>query len=189
MQGVQMTRKIHVIETTRDLILGQGLQGASMAKIGKLSKVSIGSIYHMFASKEILINEVYRYSASQYLLLGQDVISFEGDTFKAAVFAALNEYIQKALDNPKDFLFVERHRYSPLITWQSKLNLEVLYSGLTIKEAAQANIIKDFPEALSRAMTYGIINNVLSAHLAGELCLDAESIRETIQATWDAIKK
>ena len=56
-QSIQKSRRL--LTAVRDMVLENGIQGASMSKISKAANVPMGTIYTMFPTKDDLINATY----------------------------------------------------------------------------------------------------------------------------------
>jgi AcrR family transcriptional regulator len=59
MNRVEDKRKA-ILEATLRLISQNGFHGTAVSKVAKEAQVSTGSIYHYFAGKDDLINELYK---------------------------------------------------------------------------------------------------------------------------------
>lgn len=185
-----MERREHLITVTRDLILEQGIQAASMSKIGKLSKVSMGSIYNMFESKDDLINSVFCYCAKQFVVFNEDNFHISATSFKEAIFSALKQYIHNALAHPKDFQFADMYRLSPLVKRNAFIiNSQVRYGDYTLDEAMAAKLMKEMPVVMISDIVFGIINRSIHSHIVGAIELDETRIDQLIIITWDALSK
>lgn len=182
-----MSKKEHIIQVTRDLILEQGLQSASMSKIGKASGVAIGSIYNLFPSKENLINEVYQYCRNQFLVYNFDRYNKPNMSFKEAIELMIADYIDNALVNKSDFLFVAQYQLSPVIKVDTRLDQGLSFGNITLSEAAETGVIKNLSPYLSSGIMVGIADKVIQSHLIGLIKLDEAQIVLLIKAIWDAI--
>jgi len=183
-----MDKKTHVICITRDLILEEGLQSASMSKIGKVSGVAIGTIYNLFPSKEILINEVYLYSRNKFLDVYDTKLNQENTTFKEALMHLLENYIEKALNNKNDYLFVEQYHLSSTLNEDTRLPDHITLGNLLLDEAIKECIVKPLPPALFTSILLGVINKPISAHFAGLVTIDNDTKKMLLAIAWDAIK-
>jgi len=54
-----MDKRDKILEVMLRLIKEQGIQATPMAQVAKEAGVAAGTIYHHFASKEQLVNELY----------------------------------------------------------------------------------------------------------------------------------
>ena len=81
-------KRTAILEATLRLISQYGFHGTAMSKVAKEAGVSAGIIYHYFASKDALIDELYRTlkrRSSQAMLAGFDADRLERDV--RAIFA------------------------------------------------------------------------------------------------------
>ncbi len=122
MQEEQMDKRQKVLNTTLHMILENGIQATSMAKVSKRSGVAVGTIYHHFPSKEALITELYR-----SIKLGIAAVVFEGvDTghgTQESFERIVRNMIAYARENPEAYAFVEGYCTSPEIDPQVKSEL------------------------------------------------------------------
>lgn len=175
-------KRIRLFETTRDLILESGIQGASMAKISKAAHLPMGTIYALYPAKEDLINATYVFCRGNY----QRDIDFArcqraGDR-RAMVYAAVQAYIDAALAHDKDFLFVEQCYLDPVIRRETISDGdEVLHSfGLALAETNDSGTVY-----LIKHMALSVIHKAIALTLTGHIQLDAAQRELVAKTCWD----
>jgi AcrR family transcriptional regulator len=180
-----------VLETTLSLIIEKELQATSMSLIAKKSGVSTGSIYHYFASKEDIINELYK-----------AIVTFNGEAVlknlntdepvKVRLERAWEQMIRLSLEYPQGFQFIEQYSFSPYIYDEVKKEayvggwcgpLEKLYT-----EAVAEGLFVDMAPALMVQMHYGSIVYVVKGFLNKHLAVTDEDIIRMIQSLWNSVK-
>lgn len=85
MRQAKEEKRNRILEAASLLIAEGGLEGLSMSKLAKMSGVPQASIYVYFASKEILLRELFAYTEEyicQYLIDGFDMRQSVKDCFK-----------------------------------------------------------------------------------------------------------
>ncbi len=85
MRQAKEEKRNRILEAASLLIAEGGLEGLSMSKLAKMSGVPQASIYVYFASKEILLKELFAYTEEyicQYLIDGFDMNQPVKDCFK-----------------------------------------------------------------------------------------------------------
>ncbi|MFC5650024.1 TetR/AcrR family transcriptional regulator [Paenibacillus solisilvae] len=179
-----------VLETTLRIINQKELQATSMSLIAKESKVSTGSIYHYFQSKEDIINELYK-----------AIVTFTGDVVMKDIDA--NQPVQArfrrvweniigvSMKHPEGFQFIEQYSFSPYIYEESKLEaykvgwcnpVEKLYS-----EAIEQKLFIDMEPKLLVQMHYGSIVYLVKADLQKYIELTEDAVQHVITSAWKSV--
>lgn len=175
-------KRIRLFETTRDLILENGIQGASMSKISKAARLPMGTIYALYPAKEDLINATYVFCRDNY----QRDIDFAqcrraGD-HQAMVYAAVQAYMDAALAHDKDFLFVEQCYLDPVIRRETISDGdEVLQSfGLSLGRGNNSGTVY-----LIKHMALSVIHKSIVLALTGKIQLDDAQRELVAKICWD----
>lgn len=181
-------KRVRILQTVRDLVLERGLQNVSMSLIGKSAKVPIGSIYHLFPSKEVLINDVYVYCRDSFY---QSVIHSEVDTqssFETNFKTFVRRYIHSAIDHAQNYLFVEQYHLSPAIDQGTISDSNIFIGDITLQEAMNQGILAPQPIYLLSNMLIGMIHFCIDSHLSGRCVLNDAYIDIIAEACWKAAK-
>jgi AcrR family transcriptional regulator len=104
-------KRTAILEATLDLISERGFHNTPMSLIAKASGASTGIIYHYFASKEELIQELYtkiKTDASRAMLAGYS----EDTSFRERFLVIWFNVLRYALYHPKETAFWHRSRFS-----------------------------------------------------------------------------
>lgn len=179
-----------ILETTLRLLTTYDLQATSISTISKESGISVGSIYHHFANKEEIINELYR-----GIVRFQTEIVLE-DFFKEASiqerFATTwSKVFQSCMDYPDAFQFMEQYSLSPYIYEEYKQetfaqnwckSMADLY-----REAVQKDLFIAMEPRLMVQMHYGNTVFLIKAYLQNNLDLNSDVIKLAIGTYWNSV--
>lgn len=174
-------KQLRLFETTRDLVLENGIQGASMAKISKLSKLPMGTIYSMYPAKEDLVNATYVFCRSNYLGKIDFAQCQKAGDRRAVVRAAVLAYIDAALAHDKDFLFVEQCYLDPIIRKESTSDGDEILNGFGFQLSEGSAAEKGY---LIKHMVLSVINKAIELSLMGRIPLDDTQKMLTADACW-----
>ncbi|MDC7126743.1 MAG: TetR/AcrR family transcriptional regulator [Spirochaetales bacterium] len=177
-------KKQFLMDITRDLILEVGLPAASIGKIAKKSGIPVGSIYHAFENKEDLVNQVYVRSRDRIVNIG----NMQGkDSIENILRDYFLDYINNALSNRQDFLFVERYHLSPVIDRKRLIKADIIVGELKLTDLMEQGIIKKgAPDIIDTAIV-GMLHNSIAACLCGMINLDETGKKQLVQLCLDAI--
>lgn len=177
-------KKQRLFETTRDMILANGIQGASMAKISREAHLPMGTIYALYPAKEELINATYVFCRSNYL---KDVdyaqCQLAGDG-KAVVYAAVQAYIDAAMAHDKDFLFVEQCYLDPVINQDVLSDGSEVLNGFGLQSGGESGTKNGY---LIKQMALSVLHKAIELALTGRTSLDDAQRKLVAKACWDIL--
>lgn len=121
-----MSSKSHILETAISLVSEHGLRATSTALIAKEAGIANGTLFHHYATKEVLMQEAYLYVQQEKLrylkkFMPDDSMS-EEDAY--ALIAAMIEYW---MDHPDQFSFMRECFHSSVYTDTLRLKIEQLH--------------------------------------------------------------
>jgi AcrR family transcriptional regulator len=185
-----MDKRELILEAALSLFVKFGFHGTPTSKIAQEAGVANGSLFHYFATKEILIVALYneiKARMSAHVVENVKVDADIKETIKSQYLASL----YWAIDNKEAFKYIEQFNSSPFLTLippdeiakQLKLHYELLNKGI------EAKIIKPLPADLIYTLIanqiYGLnqymINNEFSKARQHQL------INDTFELLWDMI--
>jgi len=176
-------RNRRLLETARDMILRGGLQGASMADISKAARVPVGTIYNMYPTKEALINAVYIYCRSNSIgsIRYPDITAPE--QAESAVKACIIQYLDTAIANSNDYMFVARYYLDPVIDPGVHSSGNDAFGSVTLEQLYGA---KDGSPAflLLSHMVLAMLNKAIDLHLANRVILDDAAKQRVAEICW-----
>ncbi len=183
------SKRSKILAATLETITEYGLQDTPISQIARRAGVGAGTIYNYFSSKEELVNTLYKELKDGLSELVIDIYD-ETATIRERFFVLWRIVVDCYMKFPREAIFIEQYAYSPYISEHAKqagCELEDTIIGL-YEEAAEQQIIKDYPAYFSAHMTYGALTMLIKGHMAGDLTLDAASIQKAITCCWDALK-
>ena len=177
-------KRSRLFETTRDLILQSGIQGASMSKISKAAQLPMGTIYALYPAKEDLINATYVFCRGNYLGSIDFAACRQAGEGKAVVYAAVQAYIDAALAHDKDFLFVEQCYLDPIIRKDVISDGDAVLRGFGLAPAEGCDGEMVY---LVRHMALSVIHKAIALALTGRIALDAAQRERVAEACWNIL--
>ncbi len=178
-----------IFHATIQLLNEIGFSETSMSKIAKKANLSQSTIYVYFENKEDMLNKLYLYAKEE---MRQEI--FKGISEKTSIRLGfellLKNYINFALNNEDDFLFIEQFKNSPYIKKlsidQGSLLLKPMYD--LFENGKQKQILKKVDTALLITYSFAPIVQILKLHLKGEYIFDQTMTKTLIEFSWNAIK-
>lgn len=179
-------KRQRLFETTRDMILANGIQGASMAKISKEAQLPMGTIYAMYPAKEDLINATYVFCRSNYMKDVDFVQCQRAGDSKAVVYAAVQAYMDAALAHDKDFLFVEQCYLNPIICQDVLSDGSEVLSGFGL-QTDRENSDNTQNVYLIKQMALTVLHKAIVLELTGHIALNDIQRKLVAKTCWDIL--
>jgi AcrR family transcriptional regulator len=177
-----------ILQTALELLATNGFQHTPMSLIVKKSGASAGIIYHYFASKDELIQALYRRVKAE---LGRALLSSEiqslplGERFLQLWIRAFHYYAT----HPYETAFLEQYESVPT---KSKMDCEDIPEGEVIlnqliEEYQSHRLLKELPYSALYELTLGVAVRLARQATADQFSADEATLRSIAQACWDAI--
>lgn len=182
-------KRAAILDATLRLISRHGFHGTAMAKVAAEAGVSAGIIYHYFAGKDDLIDELYvtvkRKSAAATL-----VNVTPEQPIRQQLRLALGNILRYFVAHPTEAAFMEQYTRSPYFRPAIEERAKEYYLPImnAIKQAEREQVIKSFPEAVSTALTLDIAMSLAQKHEAGFVEMTDELIDSVVEALWEALR-
>ena len=182
-----------VLNAALELITEHGFHGAPISAIAEQAGVGAGTIYRYFASKDIIITELFREIHDKVcagLLEGYEAEKPFRERFFHLSMALLRYFIA----SPQHFRYMEQYLNSPYgVAFRRDRILgsggdEALYRVL-LEEGVAQQIVKDLPLVVLFDLTFGPLLAVARDHILGFIELNDTLLVQTVQACWDGIKR
>jgi len=185
-------KRNEIIGAALELIAEHGFHGAPMAMIAKKAKVAAGTIYLFFESKDDLITETFACMEGHMLM---SVMSHypEGRPIRERFLHVCKKLVNYFLVSPMEFRFIEQFYNSPygvacrrdrLLGKKDKHIITDLF-----EEGRQQQIIKNLPQPILIALTFGPLIEICRNHILEYFELDEFIIDQTVEACWDAVRR
>jgi AcrR family transcriptional regulator len=185
-------KRCAIIRATLDLVAEQGFHGTPMAAVAKRAGVAAGTIYHYFASKDVLINEINHYLEERFFAAVMAKYP-EGDSVRNRFLHIGNVLVRYCIEAPLEFRFLEQFHNSPFGVDHRREKLfgtkdkDVITELFT--EALETGIVKDLPLPVLFALAFGPLLDICRDHILHFIELDDPLIIRCGEACWDALKK
>src|SRR4051812_46371152 len=119
-------RREDILESALELFAERGFHGTAVPAVAEAAHVGAGTIYRYFASKEALVNVVYKRwkTALAYAIVTD--FPFHA-TAREQFHAFFSRTIDFAAEHPRAFKFLELHHHAPYLDERSRaLEAEIL---------------------------------------------------------------
>jgi TetR/AcrR family transcriptional regulator, repressor of fatR-cypB operon len=184
-----------ILDAALRVFAERGYHGTAVPEVAQAAKVSTGTLYHYFESKELLVNEVYRDAKTRLRSTLLDELPrldpYQLDQGKAWFTALWNRLGAFAQAEPDAFRFLEMQDHTPYLDNQSKqLELSVLaplwLEGKRLTDRA-AGTGDAPPVDVAIALLWGAFVGLIKASRLGYLTLDERSLARAGAACWRMI--
>lgn len=181
-------KKLAILETTLRLITAQGFHATPMSQIAKEANVAAGTIYHYFASKEVLIVELYAMVKNR---MGKALIAnIDFEMSYKAIFKQfwLNQY-QYFRSNPTDFWFLEQYAVSPFIKAEEVNNSSTSWEPviLFLQKGIADGLLKPMNAQLMAYLLNSQVATLVKLELLGLTTISQQDVDQSISASWDMV--
>ncbi len=185
-------KKECIFQHTLVLIKENGFHGTPMSQIAKQSDVAVGTIYHYFPSKEVLILELYNYCKNkihQYIFENLDEnISYQ-KKFEL-VFYRITEF---NIHNDVIFSFMEQFYNSPYFELEHCNNRDGIYEQNHFLDFLQEGINNNHLRKIDvYTLTSAFIGTSVSfskSILNRRVEYDENNLKELIKIIWQGSKQ
>ncbi len=166
----------------------RGFYGTAMPQIAEKANVSAGTIYHYFASKEALVNDLYR---SCKATVAQRVFTaFPQEASAREQFRVMwHEIVAFAMESPTAFAFIELHNHACYLDDESRaVDRNLKDFARVILEGAQVQgLVKPLDARILMELVFGAFVGMMRAHWEGRVELTADIVAQSEAACWDTI--
>jgi AcrR family transcriptional regulator len=172
-----------------EMLADGGFHKSPMSLLAKRAKVSVGSIYLYFPSKDKLVLSLFEYVRDH---MGEWVVkdfkySASVPERYDALFLNLCHYY---LENKNHFVFMDQFalsHYNQSALAALSTNLAKAFFGF-YQDAIRTHTIKNIRLETLLSLTHGSIISLLKKHHMGFMKLDEKTILELKDCVWDGIK-
>lgn len=187
-RGAELKRAA-ILEAALELFVERGFHGTAVPAIADKAGVGAGTIYRYFASKEALVNEIFRHHKSRVASAVLDGFPFDAAAREQhrAVWQRMSRF---ARDNPRAFAFLELHSHRDYLDDESLAVEEKLVEfGVRFIEAAQQRgEIKPTRPMVLISILFGAFVGLIRLAWEGKLTLTDQVVAEAEQCCWEAIR-
>jgi TetR/AcrR family transcriptional regulator, repressor of fatR-cypB operon len=181
-------REDALLDAALPLFAQRGFHGVAVPEIAATARVSTGSLYRLFPSKEALVNALYRrWKGALASFLGRELTA---DAPARALFGALWSGLGRfAREHPGAFVFLELHHHADYLDGSSRALEEATLRPIVtlLERAMEAGRVRRMTPAALIAMVWGAMLGLIKAAELDYLRLTPEVLAETEEALWLAI--
>lgn len=182
-------KRDRILDAALVLFAERGFHGTPVPLVAERAQVGAGTIYRYFASKEALVNALYRRWKMAFL----DAITLDFPLDKSTraqwshVFRGVITFAQK---NPQAFDFLELHHHAPYLDDESRaVENRVLTMAQSILGASRLlKTTRDEDPALLISIVWGGLIQLIRSSRAGWLELTPDVLDRFETLTWEALR-
>jgi AcrR family transcriptional regulator len=187
--AVDPDKRAAILEAALALFAERGFHGTAVPLIAERAKVGAGTLYRYFASKEALVNVLYRHWKAR--LTGEMLRDFPVDASAREQFGLFWRRITAFAATHRDgFAFLELQHHAPYLDAESREMEEqslLLIRGFVERAQALGQMKAGAPELLM-SLVYGAAVGLLKGCHHKHLVLDDELVARAEALMWEAIK-
>ncbi len=177
-----------VMAAALGLFVERGFYGTAVPEIAQKAGVGAGTIYRYFASKEVLVNEIFR---NEKMRWGQVLMAASPVTTARDLFRSLWMRMAKfAVENLQSFVFMELHHHARYLDDESRAleqRMLALFEDI-IKAAQSRGELKAAPPRLLMAIIMGMFVGLIRDSIEQDLMLSDAEWKLAEQCGWEAIR-
>ena len=185
-------KRRRILDAALRVFADRGYHGTAVPEVAAAAEVSTGTLYHYFASKELLVNEVYR-DAKQRLraalldnlpAIDPYELVRNGERWFGELWRRLGEFASAA---PDAFRFLEMQDHTPYLDAESRaLEVSVL-APLWLAGQRLHDRVNGPPVDIAIALLWGAFVGLIKAQRLGYIPLDEQRFTQAGAACWRMI--
>src|SRR5580692_1781172 len=178
-----------ILAAALDLFVERGFHGTSVPSVADRAGVAAGTIYHYFASKEALVNALYKRWKAE--IATRVTVNFPFDRPPREQFRTIWErMVDFALAHPLELAFLELHHHGSYLDEESRrIESKTTEFGIEMIKQAQANqAIKPLDPTMLMELANGAFLGVFRAGLGRRIPLDKPTLMAAERCCWEAVR-
>lgn len=179
-----------ILAAALELFAERGFHATNVPLIAERAGVSVGTLYHYFAHKEAIANELYRRVRKE--LEKAVYLNLPGGVPPSEQFRVLwQRTVAFAMEKPLAFRFLEMHNHGPYLDEASRaLDRQVKAGTHAAMDLWRlAGVLKPVHDELLAAFIDGAIKHLVEAAQEGRLELTPDVVNQAAACCWQAIKE
>ncbi len=186
-----MTKREQILSAALRLFNTYGFDKTPTSLIAKEAGVATGTLFHYFATKEELINQVYLKCKDNMMTQAFKGVA-EEKTYRSKVKRAYENMLHWGVKYKDDYLFLQQFSNSPSISEstreEGRMRFEAIYQ--MIRQGMEDEIFKSMDPEYLIELIYGFFGANIQYLMAFPDKLEDHSFREfSFTVLWDAIKR
>lgn len=178
-----------LFEAALEVFAENGFHGAPTSLLAQRAGVGVGTIYRYFKDKDDLICQLYDEVRERVQSRVHGDLP-AGLPTRERYIRMMSPLLRFFLENPLEFRFMEQYYFSPFSSVDGcaapEDNATIHHLLLTARSEA---IIKDVHIEVLKALAFGPVVGLVKEHINRDLQVDDEMIRQTVEASWDGLKR
>jgi len=178
-----------ILAAALELFAERGFHGTPVPLIAERAKVGAGTLYRYFASKEAIVNELYRQKKRELAAALLDGLPLGAPTRQLfhELWLRLGRF---AAEHASVLAFLELHHHDDYLDEESRrLEREALMPlQLFVEDAQQKQILKAVQAEVLMALVWGAFVGVMRASKMGLVPLEA-AMAAAEACMWEAIRR
>lgn len=187
--GAPADKREAILEAALELFVERGYHATAVPLVAERAGVGAGTIYRYFASKEALVNALYRHW--KQAMATQAIAVVDADLPPREQFHRLwRRLFHFASAQPRAFAFLELHHHAAYLDADSRaLGQRVIGLARMFLERLQVDkVVKPVPADVLMAVMYGAFVSLVRNGTECDLVLDDHAIDAAEQCVWEAIR-
>ena len=178
-----------ILSAALELFVERGFHGTSVPSVAERAGVAAGTIYHYFASKEALVNALFKRCKAEISARVISEFPFERpvrEQFRT-IWERMTDF---ALAHPRELAFLELHHHGSYLDDESRrIENQTIEFGIEMVKRAQAErTLKPLAAALLVELSNGAFLGVFRAGLEGRVPLTRATLMDAEQCCWEAVR-
>jgi AcrR family transcriptional regulator len=186
-------KRQEILGAALELITEHGFHGAPIADIAARAGVGAGTIYRYFATKDILITELFQELHDKICedLLEKYAVE---EPFRERFLHLSTALLRYFITHSQEFRYLEQYFNSPYgVAFRRdkilKSEGERMPYRVLFEEGIARQVVRDLPLVVLFALTFGPLLAVARDHILGFVVLDERLLVQTVEACWESIKR
>jgi len=177
-----------ILDAALDLFVEHGFHGTAVPQLAERAGVAAGTIYRHFASKEALVNALYRQLKGEMAAAIMSDLTVDAparETFRT-LWRRQVEYVR---EHPRAFAFLELHHHPYLDEASCAVEDQILrLTTAIIEPLQQREELKPAPPMLLVSLVLGAFLGMVRASRDGHLELTPENVATAERCCWELIR-
>jgi TetR/AcrR family transcriptional regulator, repressor of fatR-cypB operon len=178
-----------ILEAALALFVERGFHGTAVPLVAERAGVGAGTIYRYFASKEQLVNELYRHW--KQALASEAIAVIDPAAPPREQFHRMwRRLFDFARRHPMAYAFLELHHHGSYLDGDSRAveTRVVALATAFIERLQRDKVVKPVDKNLLMAIVYWAFVGLVRCGNEGKLVLDDQAIDDAEQCVWEAVR-